>query len=343
MADMLAVLNTIRDNASFLYQKHVPEATEENINDVGSCVMSNRSLENEFLSCLVNKVAMQLVHNKTFKNPLAVLKKGKIPLGRNIEEIYTNPATGTIYDPSGADLLARNLPDTKTIYHTMNRQGKYKVTINRAQLIQAFTSYGAMEKLLNSIVTSLYSGDNIEEFILMKDLFRSAIDGNKIVKIPLEIEQINDADTSKHFIKCVKTVSQAMTLPSTAYNSYYNINSQTDAKPVTTWTPLENQVLIMPNHISVNVDIELLAQAFNVSYMDLKQRTLLVDSLDADGEIAAVLCDEAYVQVYDNLNEMGEFYNPEGLYQNFIWHHWQTYSMSLFANAVAFTLGSAPN
>ena len=257
-----------------------------------------------------------------------------MPLGKNIEEIYTNPATGTIYDPSGANLLARNIPDTKTIYHEMNRQGMYKVTVTKAQLIQAFTSYAALEQLLNSIVNTIYSGDNLDEFILMKELFASAITGKKLKTI--EIGEVTDTETAKGFVKAVKTIGQGMSFPSSIYNSYHDINSTTDANPVITWTPLENQILLMRNDISVNVDMELLANAFNVSYADLKQRTIIVDNFGTANNCGAVLCDEAFVQVRDTLTQMENFHNGEGLYDNYIYHHWQSYSLSLFANAMAF-------
>ena len=336
MANMVNILNTILANASADYQSRVPTATQNNISEVGSAVMSYRATENEFLSALVNKVAMTIVRNKTFRNPLAVLKKGGVPLGRNIEEIYTNPATGTAFDPTGAKLLERSLPDTKAIYHSMNRQGQYKATVSKAQLIQAFTSYSALEKLLNSIVNSIYSGDNLDEFMLMKQLFASAIEGGKIKTVDTGLSSISDLDGAKTFVKSVKTVGQAMEFPGSTFNSYYDINKDTDAKPVITWTPLDNQVLILRNDISVDVDVELLAKAFNVSYTDLKQRTLIVDGFGSATNCGAILCDEAFVQVYDNLTQMESFHNGEGLYDNYIYHHWQTYSLSLFANAVAF-------
>ena len=334
MADMVNVLNTILANASEQYQTRVPEATKTNIETVGSAIMNFEATQNEFLNALVNKIAMTIVRNKTFRNPLAVLKKGAMPLGKNIEEIYTNPVTGTIYDPTGTDLLARNIPDTKVIYHAMNRQGKYKTTISHAQLMQAFKSYQALEQLLNGIVNAIYSGDNLDEFNLMKELLSSAIAGGKLKTI--EVSKVTDIDTSKEFVKSIRTVSQDMEFPSSNYNSYYDINKDTDAKPVITWTPSANQILIMRNDVSVNVDVELLAQAFNVSYTDLKQRTFIVNSFGSNVDCGAVLCDEAYIQVYDNLTKMETFHNGEGLYDNYIYHHWQTYSLSLFANAVAF-------
>lgn len=339
MADMVSVLNTILANASADYQARVPEATRNNITEVGSAVMGFQATENEFLSALVNKIAMTIVRNKTFRNPLAVLKKGGVPLGKNIEEIYTNPATGTTFDPTGATLLNREIPDTKAIYHSMNRQGKYKATVSKSQLIQAFTSYEALEKLLNSIVNSIYSGDNLEEFMLMKELFASAITGKKLKTV--EVDPVTDGASAKAMVKAIKTTGQAMQFPSTAFNSYYDINKSTDAKPVVTWTPLENQVLILRNDISVEVDVELLAQAFNVSYTDLQQRTLIVDSFGSATQCGAVLCDESFVQVYDNLTQMENFHNGEGLYDNFVYHHWQTYSLSLFANAMAFMFKTA--
>lgn len=334
MANMQNVLNTILSNASSDYQARVPAATRDNLTQVGSAIMSNAATENEFLSVLVNKIAMQIVHNKRFKNPLAVLKKGSIPLGRNIEEIYTNPVTGTVYDATGADLLKREIPDVKTIYHTMNRQGKYKATVSKAQLMGAFKSYGELEKLLNSIVNAIYSGDNLDEYLLMKELFASAITGGKLKTTSVTLPE--DEATARAFVKAVKTVGLGMTSPSSTFNTYHDINKATDSKPVITWTPLENQVLLLRNDIAVSVDVELLAKAFNVSYAELSQRTLLVDSFGTNQNVYGVLCDEAYVQVHDNLEQMENFHNGEGLYDNFIWHHWQTYSLSLFANAMAF-------
>lgn len=334
MANMVNVLNTILAQASADYTARVPEATQNNLAEVGSAIMSYQATENEFLSALVNKIAMVIVRNKTFANPLAVLKKGGVPLGRNIEEIYTNPATGTTFDPTGSKLLNRQIPDTKAIYHSMNRQGQYKATVSKAQLIHAFTSYQALEQLLNSIVNSIYSGDNLDEFILMKQLFASAITGGKLKTV--EVATTGDTDSAKAFVKAIKTVGQAMEFPSSNYNTYYDINKEKDSKPVITWTPKEDQVLLLRNDVAVDVDVELLAKAFNVSYTNLEQRTLIVDSFGTATNCGAILCDKSFVQVYDNLVQMESFHNGEGLYDNFIYHHWQTYSLSLFANAMAF-------
>ena len=61
----------------------------------------------------------------------------------------------------------------------MNRQGQYPTTISKQQLQTAFTSYAELEKLLNGIVTAMYSGDNYDEFILMKNVIADAITNDK--------------------------------------------------------------------------------------------------------------------------------------------------------------------
>ena len=45
--------------------------------------------------------------------------------------------------------------------------------------------------------------------------------------------------------------------------------------------------------------------------------------------------------IYDNISEFTEQYNAEGLYWNYFYHVWKTFSASPFANAVVFAPGDA--
>lgn len=332
MADLTTLLNTIRANASQEYQTRVPQATRTNITDVGNPITSYASCQNEFLTSLVERIAMTIVRNRTLKNPLSVLKKGGVPLGKDIQEIITNLTKAETFDPNGTELLKRSTPDVKTIYHRVNRKDQYTVTISRQQLQTAFTSYNALQNLLDSIVNTLYSSDNYDEFILMKNLFSSAIKGNKILNLGVE----DIATNPKDFVKNVRTCSSNMVFPSTSFNSY-NIVNKSDENKLTTWTPKENQILILRSDVETEIDIEVLAVAFNMSKTDLLTKTLVVDNFGEATDTYGILCDSSFVQVYDNLQELTNFYNPKGLYYNYYWNHWQTYSLSLFANAVAFS------
>lgn len=336
MANMKAILDTIRANASQEYQERVPLAEQASIAEVGSPILTYQSTQNEFLNALVNRIGLSIIQNKTAKNPLAVLKKGTMPLGSDIQEIFTNMAKDTGFDGKGDKLLTKTTPDVKALYHRLNRKGQYPVTITKQQLQTAFTSYGELEKMLSSIVTAMYSGDSFDEFVLMKNLFASAIEEDKIVKV--SVNHVKDESTGKAFIKAVKNASSAFTFPSSAFNKYYENRPDSDkGEPITTWTPTEDQVLVVRADVMNEIDVDVLAAAFNMDKVTFLASTLKVDSFGSASNCLAVLMDRSWVQVYDNLFETSEFYNSQGLYWNYWLNHWQTYSYSLFANAVAFT------
>lgn len=336
MANMKAILDTIRANASVEYQERVPAAEQATIEAVGSPILTYQSTQNEFLTALVNRIALSIIQNKTAKNPLAILKKGTIPLGSDIQEIFTNMAKDTGFTGLGDKLLTKTTPDVKALYHRLNRKGQYPVTITKAQLQTAFVSYSELEKMLGSIVTAMYSGDSFDEFILMKNLFAEAITDSKIVVA--SVSHVKDEATGKAFIKAVKNASSAFTFPSSSFNKYFDNRPDSDnGDPITTWTPVEDQVLIVRADVMNEIDVEVLAAAFNMDKVTFLASTLKVDSFGSATNCLAVLCDRSWVQVYDNLFETSEFYNSQGLYWNYWLNHWQTYSFSLFANAVAFT------
>jgi hypothetical protein len=87
--------------------------------------------------------------------------------------------------------------------------------------------------------------------------------------------------------------------------------------------------------MSANIDVEVLSYAFNMDKSQIQARTLNIDSFNGQ-PILGLLADKSFFQVYDNLNELSDFYNPDNLTQKFILHHWQTYGYSLLANAIAF-------
>lgn len=331
------ILNTIRANSSAQYQERIPEATRNNLSEIGTALLDFAPSRNEFLDGLVNRIAFVQVSNRRFKNPLSVLKKGTKPYGLDIEDIYTNPATAQTYDGTNiADMLKITKPDTKTIFYRMNRQDKYCVSITIPQLKKAFTSEGEFKKFYNSIMTALYSGDELDEFLLMKNLVTDAIKGNKLVS--MEIDYAGDEATSKEFIKLVKTVSKNFKFPSHDYNGYNKQNAEGIASkqiiPAKTWTEEANQIILIRTDVSACTSVEVLAKAFNMDQVEFKKRMIEVDNF-GDTDTLAVVCDEALFQVYDDYYGMEDFKNGSNLVTNFWLHHWQTLSLSLWANAVA--------
>lgn len=335
-------LNTIRALASESYKERVPLATDQNILEVGNPILQYQSVQNEFLDLMVNKIAFSIIQSRIIENPLANLKKGRVPLGSDIEDLFVNPAKAKTYDPDGKNLLQREIPDVKAVYYRMNRQDRYKVTISNDQLALAFTSYAELERLIAGIVNSLYSGDNNDEFLLMKNLVNTAYD-NKYVNTNV-INAVTDETTAKNLVRTIIATSSKMKFPSSDYNSYEayaTAQGLTNVTPVITQTPIQNQVLLVTADVLSYINVDVLAAAFNMSRTEFMGRVIEVDKFDDDGVIQAILCDDAFFQVWDNREQMTNFYNGEGLYWQYMWHHWQTYAISPFANAVIFATKEA--
>lgn len=338
--DLVGVLNTIRDNASDIYRSRIPEATRTNIQDIqeGMTNPNNAVVTNEFISTLLNMIIKQVIHNKFFSDPLKSLKKGTKPLGDTIEEIYANFVQAKGFDPTGADLLDREMPDVKAVYHRMNRQDRYKITISPEQIQKAFASYDKLESFIQTIINTLYNSSELDEFVLMKQLIKQAIDNNamKVVTIP---DPVSSEQNAKDFIKAVKIVSGDMVFANSNNNAYLESQS-TDTKALITCTPKSEQILIIDNATDVSVSIEVLAYVFNMSVAEFNDTRKIVIDAFPDESIRACLIDEQFLQVYDDLLLFKEFENAEGLYKNYYLHVWQTLAYSNLVNAVAFKVAS---
>lgn len=338
--DLVGVLNTIRDNASDIYRSRIPEATRTNIQDIqeGMTNPNNAVVTNEFISTLLNMIIKQVIHNKFFSDPLKSLKKGTKPLGDTIEEIYANFVQAKGFDPTGADLLDREMPDVKAVYHRMNRQDRYKITISPEQIQKAFASYDKLESFIQTIINTLYNSSELDEFVLMKQLIKQAIDNNamKVVTIP---DPVASEQNAKDFIKAVKIVSGDMVFANSNNNAYLD-SQNTDTKALITCTPKSEQILIIDNATDVSVSIEVLAYVFNMSVAEFNDTRKIVIDAFPDESLRACLVDEQFLQVYDDLLLFKEFENAEGLYKNYYLHVWQTLAYSNLVNAVAFKVAS---
>jgi hypothetical protein len=328
------VFNVVRENSSKVYMETVPQATSDNINTISNILFNDayQPMLNEFVTNLINRIALTIVRNKSYNNPLAIFKKGSLPLGTDIQDIFTNPAEAEQYEYSNtamAKLLSITDPDTHVAYYRRNRQDLYTKTISREGLQGAFVSWDKFEEFIASITTSLYSGNYIDEFKYTKELIDGAYNQNKV--IVETVTNPTDASSSKAFVKKVRALFSKLSFPSTEYNAYSKFSGAKGT--ITTWTEPERIVLIIKADALAEVEVETLAQAFNLSYADMKARIVQVDKFDND-EIVGVICDESWLQIYDNVFRFDEFYNARVMAWNEYLHAWGTYAICPFANAV---------
>lgn len=338
----VAILNGIREAASDNYRSLVPIATASNLQDVGNPILSYTAVRNEFLSLLVNKIALPIIKARRFRNPLAMLKREGSPLGYDEEEIGVNPATAKPFDAKSADLLAQETPDVKVAYHRMNRQDRYDCTIQFAVLRAGFTTWGGFDRLTDEIVQSLYNGNYIDEFEHTKKLIASGVADGSMATIP--VAKPENESTAKAFVKAARTAFNNFLFPSTQYNSWARAGGA--GAQYTAWSDKDRIMLFMRSDVTSEVDVEVLARAFNLESADLMGRVVIVpDFGDLEGaeNIYAVMCDFDYPVIIDKLFTVEDFRNGSNLSTNYYLHVWQTYSTSPLNNAVAFVANTVPN
>jgi len=341
--DAIEILNTIRDNASQAYQDRVPEATRNNLEEVGEAItdLNNAVVYNEFVDTLANMIYAPMLIKKSWNNPLGKFKKGKKTFGDTVEEVYNNFIKAQTFDQTGAGLLSRNLPDTKVVFHRMNRQDSYVLTDSPESLAKAFKSYEGLAEYLENLFTTIRNSAELDEYILMRELFAEAYENNALKIVAVADPQASEAN-AKAFIKAVKTVSGDMVFANSNNNAYLTAQS-TDNKPIVTFSRKDEQILIVDNPTDVTCNIDVLASAFNKSVVEFNDtQKEVIDAFPVDGMIAA-LVDKNFFQVYDDLFTFREFENGLGLYRNHILHVWQTLGFSILCNAVAFVVASDQN
>ena len=330
------VFNVIRENASKVFMETVPSATEDNIQTLSNILFNDayQPMLNEFVTNLINRIGLTIIRNKTFSNPLSILRKGSVPLGTDIQDLYENPAEAEAYELSNtamAKLLTITDPDTHVAYYRRNRKDMYTKTISRENLQGAFVSWEKFESYISAITTSLYSGNYIDEFELTKSLVDGAYDNDKV--IVETISAVTDETSAKAFIKKCRSLFNKMKLPSTQYNAYSKFSGAKGT--IKTWTEEDRFVLIVTSDVMAEVDVDVLARAFNIENTKFLGRVIEVDSFENE-EIQAILFDESWIQIYENLMRFDEFYNARTMTWNEYLHVWQTYAICPFANAVVF-------
>lgn len=353
-ATSVDILNAIRNNATENYRSLVPAAagTTESIRTIGAIIMDYQVLKNEFLTNLVNRIGRVIISSKMYDNPWAFLKKGVLEYGETVEDIFVNIAKPFQFNPEQSETTVwkREIPDVRAAFYTMNYQKYYKTTVSNDQLRTAFLSWSGITDLIAKIIDSMYTGANYDEFQTMKYLLaRSILDGNiKSTQIPA----VNTANM-KAIISTVKGFSNNMEF----------MSSKRNIAGVMTYTLKKDQFVIINSSFEAQMDVEVLATAFNMSKTEFMGHRVLVDGfgeLDTDrlnillgdnegykavteaemqalNAIPVIIVSREFLMIFDNFQNFTELYNGEGLYWNYWYHVWKTFAISPFGEAQVFT------
>lgn len=348
------ILNVIRQNASAEYQSLVPEVSPETgVRVVGEVFRGYPAMANQFLSSLINRIALVRINSKLFNNAYSMFKKGFLEYGETVEEVFVNLVKAREFSvEKAADReLKRSVPDVRTAMHIMNYRVQYPVTIQDMDLHTAFLSEVGVQDLIAKIIDSIYSSANYDEFLLFKYLMIKGITSGKMYPVQFDNSDMHNA------AKAFRGFSNVITFMKTEYN----------AEGVHTFTPRDDQYIFMSAEFNADFDVDVLASAFNMDKATFLGHLQLIDdwtTFDNDrfseivtnsdmiepvtddelalmANVSAVIVDAEWFQIYDNQARFTEKYVASGEYWNYFYNVWKTVSISPFSNALVFVTGSA--
>ena len=328
------IMDAVRSDAPLSYQQRVPAATQAGVRAVAESLFTYRPMLNEFVDALVNQIGSIIGQGMIWDNPLAVFKQGMLSFGSTVEEYQVGLLKAHSYDPDRdymeRDIFGQEQPDVKSIYHTVNRQNYYKITINDTMLRRAFLETNGLSSFISDLMAAPVTSDSLDEFKTMMRLIPQydEMGGFYKVQVP-DVSALASSDSdAKSALRKMRAMAGNMQFPSRKYNA---AGMPTFARP-------ESLILITTPEFQSAIDVNALAGAFHTDYAKFDTRTVLVpqEELGVTGA-QAILTTSDFFRVYDTRIENTSQINPTGLYNNYFLHHHGIISCSTFVPAVLFT------
>ena len=250
----------------------------------GKQLLQNSVMVNKFIDTLINKIGVTLVNQRMYKNPFADFKKGQMPLGVAVEDIFINPQKAQKFIsgynneiPTGGNnaLYGYNDPykindnDVKVVYYPLNSQVYFQITVKFVEVQQAFNSWQNMDNLVNKLIENLANSAEVWEFEQTKTLLGTNFEQITPTCKLLQVASKNEIDWASEFaIKC-RDLALNYTFNSNKFNNWVAwATSQgltgVSLNPVKTNTKLEDLYLLTRADIGANIDISVLATSFNL-------------------------------------------------------------------------------
>ena len=343
-------LNKIRQVSSDIYHQYIPILEDDtDISVLATPVLTVPEVYNEFCNALVNRIVYTQIETKMFNNPLRGLEGAVMPLGYAGQEIYVNPAKGRQYNPDDfAGILQKYEADVKVQYLIKNMDIQYPLTVIRSKLKEAFVSWENLDSFITGLTNSLYNGMYIDEFKWTKALVSSAYAGN-MVNVEQVSSPLTSADLAKAFTKKARQLFLDFQMPTTKYNAWSKVGGS--GRPITTWSNPEDIVLLIRNDVRSELDVEVMANAFQIDRAVLLGNIYPVDSFDVyddegnkifDGaNIFGVIADRSWFKIKPIDQFMENGYNANNRAMQYFLNNIKMYEFSLFANCMVFATTEA--
>lgn len=347
--DNVTFTKALSSAASQEFKDRIGDVTKENMHKIGDIISNYPTAKNEFVNVLTNQVAKQRFFSKAYENPYKLFKKGMLPYGKSIESIFVDIVKGkdrtrqTNATTLASDLLSRENPNVKVEYYTENKQMQYQATISDEELKGAFRAENGLSELTSRILQAPLNSAEYDDFLLVKHAL-AHLKGAEVKLGKTAYDKLTLQQKAQSLVTAIKSYILKMGFLSNQYNG----------QGVMTYSKPQDLVCFVPTDLLAVMDVQLLAQAFNVSYDQINLHVLPIDYFESctsstvsetttytyaeDTATQCIICDKEALQIWETLNSSETFRNPQALYTNVWFNRWGIVASCNFVNCVKFVV-----
>lgn len=370
----LELLNSIRSVAGDDYSSRIPEATRENIAEVGNTILAYAPTTNTFFTQLLNRIAKVVVERMDgVEDIYDVFENGQLPFGDAVQKIFVDIPKAKAFDGTATvSMLAQEHPVIHVEYTKVDRKIFYKQTISVAQIKEAFLTVAKLDEFIRAIIESMSTALSYDKYIMLTETLaehckyvvnaeecaNTDSDTNNHFKkliLPADVAVWNDTTKemewsvtgAKVFLKLLRVVSRGLKFPhALSYGTPDLTGQELDNSGTISVvrTPVAKQVCALEISTMATIDVDALAVLFNIDKAEPKTRMIELED-GALGEmesgidevsyhLAGFICNRDAVERATSFEETDSFKNPEALYVNMWNHYWGYMAVSKFKDFV---------
>lgn len=338
----LETFNTIRNENPELNAR-LPQATLTNLATLKAVINESPEIYNKVVEAFVVRIGRLYINTANFLNPLAKFERGLNPQGHLVQDVYIEPiAAEADYDYSGVTsgggpLARREHENVNVAYYRQNFTPMYVETVDRANLMNAFSDWDALNRFWSAKMEALYTGVAIDRYNAERQAIAQAIaDTTKPVPSAyIGTFSAKDDASGRAFAQAVKIILNKLVFP-----------HQYNREGVTAVNKKSDFVLLLNPVVEPNIDVYTLASLFNPDYAksDVFDYVTVVDTFSStngnNNDVLGLLTTRQFFQFYETMRTVRPIQNPQGLFTNFFVHPWMTIDTSSFATAVVLRSGT---
>lgn len=270
---------------------------------IGQQILQSSSMQNSFFAMIVNKIGKMYLSSNRYENQLKTFKKGTMPMGVAIEDIYINFQEGDDYDTESTLMTDEFKDDIISVYYVADSYKKFYAKTSYDAFVQAFVSWDNMDKFINGILSRLYDSQQLYEWKRTKQLLGN--DFNETTGAMKRHEFTFYPNTfAQDLTKLLRATALNMVCPSATYNNFqeYAIANGYDnvtTQPVTTFSSFNSLNLIVRNDCLSDVDVDVLSMAFNINKVEFLGKVHGVDNFGITENETSADSQKTYTKLYD--------------------------------------------